>query len=412
MAGRELGVDGVVDVAVIGAGPAGSTAAFLAARRGFRVALVDKQQFPRDKSCGDGISPAAVKVLERVGLHSVFDGEIPVSAVDAHGPDAEYLSAELPLVKGERVHGYVVPRTRFDARLRDAALAAGAVDLAGNRFVATGCDRESRWFTLRGADGERRLRTRLLVGADGAYSTVRRSLGLAMNGPRHNGIAMRAYATTDAFDAPAPAGFGRLVFDLGRDLLPAYGWVFPTSKSGVVNVGVGIDLDEMRRRDIKLRQLLDRFVVTNKDRGILLEEPHSYRSHHLPHAAAIPKLAHPRAVLIGDAASMINSVSGEGIGYGLAAAEDLVGCLPAGLTDARSVEQGLALFESTFRGATRLHFLSCAVAHRLLRYPRWASFIIKAAEKDPHVLEGVVEMLFGTGRIKLGTTARILRKGW
>src|SRR5688572_9115820 len=120
------------DVAVIGAGPAGAIAAYCAARRGLRVALVDQRTFPRDKACGDGLGPGVAKLLRQVGLGHVVAGEVAADAVTVYGPDGTALDSALPSIAGDLVDGYVVPRAEFDDRLRSAALDAGAVDLAGH----------------------------------------------------------------------------------------------------------------------------------------------------------------------------------------------------------------------------------------------------------------------------------------
>ena len=98
---------------------------------------------------------------------------------------------------------------------------------------------------------------------------------------------MRAYAKSTAFDE-RPC----LVFEFSRALLPAYGWIFPTG-TGLLNVGVGLMLPHLRRRHGDLRNLLDKFVIACRERGIEIGEPYGHRAHHLPTAAWLPPLAHP-----------------------------------------------------------------------------------------------------------------------
>ncbi|MBR7839463.1 FAD-dependent oxidoreductase [Actinospica durhamensis] len=98
------------DVAVVGAGPAGSVAAYAAARQGLTVALIDRSTFPRDKVCGDGIGPAAVRALQRLGLSEVFDGYQPVSMVTVFGPNGTRSDSAIPDIDGESATGYVIPR--------------------------------------------------------------------------------------------------------------------------------------------------------------------------------------------------------------------------------------------------------------------------------------------------------------
>ena len=100
----------VFDVAVVGAGPAGSFAALCAARRGFSVALIDRSTFPRDKTCGDGIGPGAVRVLHDAGLEEVFDGFQPVQTVTVFGPDGSRSDSAIPDIDGEPASGFIIPR--------------------------------------------------------------------------------------------------------------------------------------------------------------------------------------------------------------------------------------------------------------------------------------------------------------
>jgi geranylgeranyl reductase family protein len=396
MAGRRF------DVAVVGAGPAGCVAAYTAARRGYRVALVDQRAFPRDKPCGDGLGPGVGRLLDELDLGHVLAGEAAAEALTVYGPDHTRLDADLAELG---CRGYVVPRVELDERLRRAALDAGAEDLAEHKLVRTRIGADGRReVTVRGRDGEEAFPVQLVVGADGAYSTTRRLLGVAKNPERHTAIAMRAYAKTTMSDP-------RLVFEFSRTLLPAYGWIFPTGK-GVVNVGVGLMLPHLRARGHDLRTLLDKFVVSCRERGIELGDPYRHRSHHLPTAGALPRLAHERAALVGDAGSMINPVSGEGIVYGMRAAERLVAELPDDLRDAGALGAALGRYEHGFKKAHRAHILSSLAAHRMLSSPWWTVRVIKAAGRDPQVLRDAIDLLFDLGRIRPSTTVRIVRHGW
>ncbi|MDG4767361.1 geranylgeranyl reductase family protein [Solwaraspora sp. WMMD406] len=398
------------DVVVVGSGPAGATAALLAARRGWHVALVDQRAFPRDKPCGDGLGPGVAQLLRELDLGRLLAAETPVAALTVYGPGGAELNAPLIGVDGHTTEGYVVPRADFDQRLRLAALAAGAVDLAGHKVTGTGLGEQRRWLSVRRGGTESRLTAPLVVAADGAYSTVRRMLGVGRPAVRHTAIAMRAYAETDAFDPDGPYG-GRMIFEWSKELLPAYGWLFPTGK-GVVNVGVGVMLRAMRHRGLDLRSVLDRFADSCRQRGIELADLHAYRSHHLPLASRVPPLAHERAVLLGDAASMVNPLSGEGIVYGMTAARQLITGLPAELTSAVPLTTALNEFEAWFRRTYRAHLVSCRIAHGLMSMPWWARQVIQAAQRDPVVFSDAVSLLFGVGRIRADTTWRILRHGW
>jgi menaquinone-9 beta-reductase len=395
------------DIAIVGAGPAGSTAAYAAARRGLRVALIDRQRFPRDKPCGDGIGPGAVAVARQLGLGEIFASDVPVSAVTVTGPDGTRLDTDT-VGMGNAVHGYIVPRRDFDKRIFDCALKENAADLTGSKFIRSSIDGSLRAVELQDGDHGRSVITaRLLIGADGANSVVRRDLSARPSAARHTGIAMRAYARSDAFNPDGPLG-PRMLFSFSRELLPSYAWLFPTGK-GIVNIGAGGPLTEIRKTQRDLRQLVATYADQVRAQGIDLGEPYAHRAHHLPHFGGMPRLAHPRSVLIGDAASMINPFSGEGIAYGMTAAVRLIECLPADLTSDPAMRQALTRFERGFRRTYRAHIKSTLVLHRLMRSPYWAKLFIGAAEQDPAVLRDAIDLLFGSGRAHVLTALRILR---
>jgi geranylgeranyl reductase family protein len=394
------------DIAIVGAGPAGATAAYAAARRGLHVALIDRNTWPRDKACGDGIGPGAIAIARQLGMADIFARDVPVTAVTVAGPDGTRLDTTTSDM-GRTIHGYIVPRRDFDNRLLDRALKQNATDLTGRKLIGTGVTGDLRTLELQDKDNTRsRITARLLIGADGANSVVRRTL-VSASPPRHTGIAMRAYAGSDDFNPGGPQG-PRMLFAFSRELLPSYAWLFPTGR-GTVNIGVGGPLTEIRRTRRDLRQLITAYASQVRAQGISLGEPSAYRAHHLPHFGGMPRLAHPRAALIGDAASMINPFSGEGIAYGMTAAARLIESLPGDLASGKALQESLTRFERDFRRTYRAHIASTLLLHRLMRSPYWARVFISAAEQDPAVLHDAIELLFGFGRAHVLTSARILR---
>ena len=395
------------DIAVVGAGPAGAIAACAAARRGLRVALIDRSTFPRDKTCGDGIGPGAVRVLRELGLDAVLAGRPRIAAVTVFGPAGERSENPVPEIRGKSTDVFVVPRLELDEHLFRAALAAGAEDLSGNRYLGmSGPDERARIVELRDASGaHRKLRAHLVIGADGAYSAVRKDL-VGRDRPKQKflGIAMRAYAQSPDFDAAGADGAGpSMLFEFNRELLPSYGWVFPVG-DGVINVGVGLPIAQLRERGTDIRRLLADFVGRLRERGVRIGELREERGHQLPAVIGMPRLAYRRAALVGDAASMINPVSGEGIAYGMTAARRLIEALPDDLAHGPALDAASARFEREFRADHRLHFLSCRLTMAMLRHAAPASVIVRAIQNDPRVLGGVFDMLFGDGRLH-GTTA-------
>jgi menaquinone-9 beta-reductase len=396
------------DVVIAGAGPGGTAAAcaLLARAPQLRVLLVDKSDFPRDKCCGDGLGPGVVDVMRRLGLSDVVENENPITGCTILGPGGVELDAELPRIDGRVVTGYVVPRTQLDDRLYRAAIERGATAMLG-RVEQTWMDGDRRAVEISTAEGTQTVRTRLAIGADGASSRVRKSLGQARSSDRMTGIAVRAYV--EIISAPHD-GARRLLFEFNERLLPAYAWYFPGSGS-TANIGLGVTVHDHQKRKLDLKAMLVEFCVVLRERGFVLGEPTMVRTYTLPLATKLPQLAHERAVLIGDAASMINPVSGEGIFYAMAAGEmvgDRLGLVVASDLDPSAA---LAGFERAFRQRFVRHYRSNAAAQWMLRSQRWSRLAIRAAARDEKVLVNAVQLLFGEGAITVSSSARLLMAG-
>ncbi len=394
------------DVVIVGAGPTGSTTAcsLLLHDPTLRVLLVDKSDFPRDKCCGDGLGPGVVDVIERLNLKGVTDGENPITGCTILGPGGVSLDAELPPINGRQIVGYVIARTELDERLRQNALERGATFAIG-RFVGSELGPSGRSVEIETSSGRQTVEAGLLVGADGASSRVRKSLAVPRSSDRTTGIAIRAYV--DVLHDPTD-GARRLLFEFSEHLLPAYAWFFPGS-GGTANVGLGVPVADHKRRKLDLDALLDQFLAMMAARGYELGPAGMRRTYLLPNAARLPKLAHERAVLLGDAGSMINLLSGEGIFYGMAAGEMVGEAVTPALRLGMDPTADLHRFENAFRKRFLWHYRSNFIAQELLRSSWWSRQVIKAAARDEKVLASAVQLLFGEGAINVRGTARIIR---
>jgi geranylgeranyl reductase family protein len=282
------------DVAVVGAGPAGSTTALRLARAGASVLLLDRARFPRDKPCGGGLTARALRELPVEVDEVVEDAVVRVTLRARYRGGYERTSSEALVA--------MTQRRRLDAFLAERAAVAGADFRDGERV--DGIELRDDGVELRvGSVG---VRACAVVGADGANGSTARSLGLAHE--IEHGVALEANLSHEHVDPKRYAG--RLVLEFG--VVPGgYAWVFP--KGDHVNVGVGGWGGEGPR----LREHLRRLCAAHR---LPFERLESLRGHRLPMRRPGARLARGRALVVGDAAGLVDPFSGDGMYEGFLSA--------------------------------------------------------------------------------------------
>ncbi|NLG55860.1 MAG: geranylgeranyl reductase family protein [Rhodococcus sp.] len=302
------------DVLVVGAGPAGAAAATWAAKQGRDVVLADAATFPRDKTCGDGLTPRAIGELDRLGLGDWVRERTTNRGLRLRGfgqaHDLEWPDGDFPRI------GSAVPRSDFDDKIRHTALNAGArmADNAKAVDVTFSGDRiESVTFTT--TQGPRSISCRTLIVADGVRSTLGKKLGREWHRDTAYGVAARAYIPTPHSEDPWITSHLELRDDTGA-LQAGYGWIFPLG-TGEVNIGVGTLATSRRPARGALRPLLDLYTEQRRDEWEWTGPLRASASALLPMGGAVSGVAGPNWALVGDAAACVNPLNGEGIDYGL-----------------------------------------------------------------------------------------------
>ncbi|MFC4061304.1 geranylgeranyl reductase family protein [Planomonospora corallina] len=375
-------MDGVWDLVVVGGGPAGAAAALRARqiRPRARVLLLDREDFPRDKACGDGIAAHGLAELDLLGVGGLLSDYRPVRRLAVVSPG------------GERVHAavarpnLVVPRRVFDARLVEAARARG-VEVRRHRVRAL-ADTGGH-VTLDGpvaagpagpgVSGE--ITARAVVAADGANSTVRRLIGVPATADQHTALAVRGYAD-------AQAGDDTQLVVMQKDGWPAYAWSFPVG-DGSANVGFGMLLPRLRAAGAPARRVLcDRLAE------LLPHLPaRDLRAHLLPLSCGRPVPGAGRVLLAGDAASLINPLTGEGIYYAL-----LSGRLAAEAALAAPGDP-LPAYRRALRGALGRHLRTTDALALAARFPGFIDAAIGTAARRREVFDLLVEVGLGAGTV-------------
>jgi geranylgeranyl reductase family protein len=317
--------DATVDVAIVGAGPAGCAAAVTLARAGRSVVVVDKAAFPRDKCCGDGLTALALRQLEALGLRpeAVASWTVVDRAV-LHSPSGRVVSLPLPGPPLSGQYAAVARRRDLDAALVDRARAEGADVRQQTPLTAVQQDGLGVRLEL-GGPSPTALRAAHVIGADGMWSPLRRLAGVAVPGYRGEWHAFRQYFTDVG---PAASGALHVLFE--ADLLPGYAWSFPLT-GGRANVGFGI----LRGTGVAVGDMGARWqelLTRPRLRAVLgpTARPESpQRAWPIPARLGAVPLSCGRILFVGDAAATTDPLTGEGIGQalltGVLAARAIVG---------------------------------------------------------------------------------------
>lgn len=315
------------DVLVVGAGPAGSSAAAWAARAGHAVVIADAAVFPRDKTCGDGLTPRAVGELQRLGLEEWLRAHTVNNGLRAHGFGQ---TLELPWPGGTLPSwGSAVARTELDDHLRTTAIKAGATAIDGARAVDVRRDGgRVAAVVFKTDDGPVEIACRHLVVADGVRSPLGKVLGREWHRDTVYGVAGRSYLSSDRADDPWISSHLELRDEDGK-VLSGYGWIFPLG-SGEVNLGVGTLATSKRPADLAIKPLMGRYAELRREEFGLSGPLRMPTSALLPMGGAVSNVAGPNWALIGDAAACVNPLNGEGIDYGLETGRLVAGLISDG----------------------------------------------------------------------------------
>ena len=324
------------DVAIAGGGPAGSAAAWKAVQTGARVVVLDKAAFPRDKPCGDGLTPRAVSYLQKMGLADEVAKFHRLNRARIFSPSEWELS--FPRRPGMPDHGHGIRRTQLDTMLLRHAEVAGAEVRESAEVVGPTLDRDGRVTGLMLKGGEEVLAD-AVIAADGTYSPVKRALKLTSRYNGYSAIAIRAEMSAVRPDSDSLDIYLKVAFK--GDQLPGYGWVFPLG-DGRINVGLGYVNSYKNWQQINSSQLLSEFLATLPRDWELpsvdeLQKAKALQGWRLPMGFTAWPPWRPGVLFAGDALGAARPVSGAGISKalqsGIAAGECAIAALTNGGPD-------------------------------------------------------------------------------
>jgi menaquinone-9 beta-reductase len=323
----------VHDVVVVGGGPSGAACAYWLADAGWDVVVLEKKHFPREKTCGDGLTPRSVRQLADMGLSGALAG---AHRFDGLRSCAYGMTLDLPWPDHPSFppYGYVITRHDLDHLVTERAAKAGAavwegaeaitpivsdVNQPGSGGAGAAALPACTGVVVRdhdGGGGTVEVRARYVVVADGANSRFGRALGTARDRSYPMGMALRGYFRSPRHDELYIESHLD-IRDSSGEVVPGYGWIFPLG-DGRVNVGVGLLSVEGRWKGVNTSRLLDTFVEWAPKSWEL--SPASScglpTGGKLPMGMSVNPRFGPTTLVVGDAAGLINPFNGEGIAYG------------------------------------------------------------------------------------------------
>jgi menaquinone-9 beta-reductase len=389
------------DVIVVGAGPAGSAAAFYLASAGLDVLVLEKSRFPREKVCGDGLTPRAVKALTAMGVPlDESGGWLRNKGLRIIGGGGR-IELDWPELSSYPGFGLVRSRLDFDEILARHAEKAGARVLQG--VNVTGPVRDGRTArvigvtaheTSNGEKTERTFRGRAVVAADGNSSRLSVALGLRKRDDRPLGVAVRSYYTSPRHDDDYLEAW----LDLwdGDKLLPGYGWIFGMG-DGTSNVGLGLLNTSDAFGNIDYRVLLRRWLAGMPAEWGLSEENRTapVRGAALPMGFNRTPHFADGVLLAGDSGGMVNPFNGEGIAYALEAGEIAARTIVQAL--ARPTEAAtdavLRTYPTALKDAWGGYYTLGRTFVHMIGHPTFMRFATKHGVKRPYIMRFTMKLL-------------------
>ena len=383
--------DASFDSVVVGGGPGGATAAYWLARAGRRVLVVDKSKFPREKVCGDGLTPRAVRCLEEMDVKTEGPEWARADGLRIYGSG---LVLDMPWPDLATIPAYGLVRTRldFDAVLLDRAREAGST--VWEETTVEGPTTDARGVVTGvevARNGDRvRVEAPVVIASDGASSRFAMSLGGRRIPTRPMGVAMRAYYRSPKSSETYLESF--LELWAGDELLPGYGWLFPLP-DGTVNVGLGLLSTSPHFQQTDYKRMLDGWLAGLPPEWGLVPENRigKPRGGPLPMGFNRSPLARPGLMVVGDAAGVVNPFNGEGIAYAMetgrmaaAAADD---ALAAG--DPRAVRGYIDRLQEAYEG----YFIMGRVFTRLLGKGQTMGILTKYALPNKTLMQFAFRIL-------------------
>jgi len=385
------------DITIVGAGPAGMTAAFFLAKKKIQVTLIEKRSFPRDKICGDCIGGFGLSVLKQMGsgLFDRFansDFKLIGGGVHFFGPEHQKVTVRAEtMISDTMTEVALCRRIDFDNFLYEEINNNPYIEIVQNKCV-TDLHENSEGIDIICSD-ETYLKTKLLILAAGSHHALVYKLNGSRQSRKHQAAGIRAYF--ENIRGLSQEGYIELHYL--KELAPGYLWIFPLT-GNQANVGLGLRSDIVSRRKINLRQILKKYINENtyfRERFKDARQISDIRGYPLSLGGRKRSISGDNYLLVGDTANLIEPLFGEGIGHamysGKFAAEHVMKCINSNNYSAiynRQYDQAVyQKLGSTLSFSKRMHTLAS--------YPGIVRFIINRVRKDENLEHMFTQLING-----------------
>ncbi|MCP5099834.1 MAG: geranylgeranyl reductase family protein [Chloroflexi bacterium] len=390
------------DVVIVGAGPAGSTAATYLAQQGIQVALLDKAYFPREKTCGDGLTPRAIAILEELGLlNNLLQEGCKMEEATVFAPNGTQVTTQMPVREGLQSIMVTIPRIKLDHFILKRAVAAGAELMEGVNIQDVQTTDAN--VTVVGKQNGKRIEIQGRMGiiAVGASMGLLKRIGIMTETPPLTLAARAYYENVEGLS-------GRFEFYFEGIPLPGYGWIFPLSET-TANIGAGIFEQSGRRHKKKTGQMvLDEFIKIPRMQQMLrnAKQTGPVRGYPIRTDFATAPTYGRNLLLAGEAAGLVNPLTGEGVDYALEsgkiAAEQLIQMFAAGDFSTQQLE--------AYDKKLRAHFHSqvqfCERIRDWYLHKPIINRLVQVAQKREYFRELFTDIVLGNVSAKEAMTPR------
>ena len=381
------------DIIIVGAGPAGTTAALYAEKMGLKSILVDKSTFPRDKICGDALSGKTIRMIRELNLLSEISKlkGAQINRITFGSPSNKQFDLYLNKVNKDQSQkkGFVIPRKIFDNYLFEKAKAVTetregfkVIEIINNKNIVSGIigiDKEGK---------KESLNAPIVLGCDGPFSIVARKLNLYKMDMKHTSVAIRCYysGVNNLSD--------QIELHFLKEVKPGYFWIFPAG-NGIANVGIGLSKTDAKKEKRTLSQILD--TVTNskffKQRfkgAKQLEKPIGWN---LPVGTKHRNNHGNGFMLLGDAAGLVDPFTGEGIGNAMVSAKYAIQVAKKSKEINNYSKRSLSEYDKLLWNELGKELRTSTKLQKLARYSFLLNFVINRASRNEDVKNIIAGML-------------------